>query len=104
MNWASASWSLTSLPNSVGFAALPLRIASVWGSKGLRSLPRDCAWRLRPRAPARPRAGGAGGGGGDVRRDRGGGSPRWEASKDLPRAGHGPQPLDEPLEGVWSQE
>ena len=39
MNWPSASWILTSLPNSVGLAALPLRISSVDGSNRLKILP-----------------------------------------------------------------
>src|SRR5215472_4563101 len=42
MNWASASWIFTSFPNSVGFVALPLRMASVWGSKTLSTLSGYC--------------------------------------------------------------
>src|SRR2546426_12510362 len=39
MNCDSASWIFTSLPNSVGFTFLPLRIASVCDSNTLSTLP-----------------------------------------------------------------
>src|SRR5271166_3754551 len=63
MIWFSASWSLTILPNSLGLAALPLRMISVDGSNRLRSLPavrglfRSCGLRsaVPQRLPARLR-------------------------------------------------
>src|SRR5271166_257567 len=63
--WFSASCSLTILPNSLGLAALPLRMISVDGSNRLRSLPsarvsppkmraRACFITCRTRGAVRP--------------------------------------------------
>ena len=50
MIWFSASWSLISLPNSVGLPALPFRMISVEGSNRLTSLP----WLCLSQPKARP--------------------------------------------------
>ena len=42
MIWLSASRTLTTLPNSVGLLALPLRLISAVGSKMLTSFPATC--------------------------------------------------------------